>query len=108
MGEQHMGHVFKQQGRMQLALDMYLQSVATFELMGTAKFDTEHACSLSSVADVLLEMWNLDIWDHDTGSPWPAVVAYAKSAVVSCEAITGKSHVEAIYYRRILARYLTW
>jgi len=97
--EQHMAHVYHSRGELQRALDMYRQSVSHFEIMGTAKFDTEYACSLASIASMLHEMGGED-------PPWRRVLAWQRFAVVSCEAITGCDHAEAVFYRERLAMFL--
>lgn len=90
--EQHMGHVLHRKRMDQEAMAMYRRSVNTFERFGTARFDTEHACSLSSIATLM---------DDARG-----LVAWQRAAVASCEAITGRDHQEAAHYRRQLAVYL--
>merc|ERR1712048_545565 len=96
--EQHMAHVFRDKGLHEEALAMYKQSVHTFERTGTSRFDTEHACSLATVAQCL--------WDAGGDIPQSAIVAYSRAAVVSCEAITGPEHAEARYYRELLVSVL--
>lgn len=91
--EQHMAHVLKAQDLHDEALAMYKQSVATFERMGSSKFDTEYCCSLEAISVALLEA---------DESPFRSAIAWRRAAVVSCEAITGPDHTEARYYRRNL------
>ena len=74
---------------------MFMQSVATFERMGTAKIDTEYACSISQVAVL-----------HARTDDWPKAVAWTRRAVVSCEAIKGRGHTESGFYRRQLVSLL--
>lgn len=90
-----MAHVLKSQGFLADAIDMYKQSLATFESMGTANFDTEYACTLSAVGNTISEMS-----DGEPGeTPWRTVIAWNRAAVASCESITGKDHEEAWFYR---------
>lgn len=93
--EQHMGHVLRNEGLTDEAIQMYKQSVANFEKSGAYRFDTEYACSLSALSLMLL-----------TVSSYRQVLAWQRAAVASCEAITGKDHIEARYYRQILCSLL--
>jgi len=97
--QQHLAHVFKGTGNLQQALDFYKRSVATCEKSGAAGWDSEYACSLSSVAIMLNEM-------HDEEPPWTSILALFRAAVVSVETICGSEHPEVEYYRRLLANSL--
>jgi len=90
--EQHLAHVYVRLGQHAQAMEMYKQSIVHFELLGTAKFDTEYACTLSSLSQ-----------NEDTAR---ASLAYARAALASCEAITGQDHVEARQYRQNLVHLL--
>eukprot|EP00927_Polykrikos_kofoidii_P002807 TRINITY_DN11121_c0_g3_i1.p1 TRINITY_DN11121_c0_g3~~TRINITY_DN11121_c0_g3_i1.p1 ORF type:complete len:939 (-),score=146.27 TRINITY_DN11121_c0_g3_i1:117-2933(-) len=96
--EQHMAHVFRQREDLMGALALYRQSVATFERTGAATFDTEYACSLSSVGLVLQEV---GIRRGQTPG-CSAALPFLKAAVLACEAITGRDHPEAEYFRKLL------
>merc|ERR1712190_46331 len=95
--EQHMGHAYHSQGNRRKALEFYLQSARNFELAGTANFDTEYACTLSAISNILSEMG-----EGEQGLAW------LRYAVISCEAITGQDHVEAEYYRNLLEQSLAF
>jgi len=96
--QQHLAHVYQAAQEHQQALDLYKQSIATFERTGTAKFDTEHACTLQSIATTVLSTRRQELV--------PVCLAYLRAAVVSCEEITGQDHSEAQYYRTHLSSLL--
>jgi len=104
--EQHLAHVFKSYQNPEQALVLYLQSVATFERTGAATFDSEYACSLSSVGLLILDMDFHREGGVQGSVRWPVVLAYLRAAVAACEAITGREHPEAIYYRDLLTQIL--
>ncbi len=100
--EQHLAHVFKSRRDYAGALALYRQSVATFERTGAATFDTEYACSLSVVGLMIVEI----DWQELESPRRHVALAYLKAAVAACEAITGRDHAEAQYYRNLLSEML--
>jgi len=91
--EQHLGHVFSKRGGLKQAFEMYKKSIATFERTGAAVYDTEYACSLHALGTVL---------HYQGGHKSSVAETFEIAAVLRCEAITGRDHPEAQYYRASL------